>query len=65
LDGLQAAHLAVPYLNAAVLWLPLADSGLGWLLPAVAVGLVALALESVRGKGQVEEAGVEGRPSRS
>ncbi|KUM44808.1 branched-chain amino acid transport system II carrier protein [Pseudomonas sp. EpS/L25] len=65
LDGLQAAHLTVPYLNAAVLWLPLADSGLGWLLPAAGVGLVALVLESLRSKGPVEEPEVEGRPSRS
>ncbi|MDR6358063.1 LIVCS family branched-chain amino acid:cation transporter [Pseudomonas psychrotolerans] len=65
LDGLQAAHLAVPYLNAAVQWLPLADSGLGWLLPAVVVGVVALVLESLRPKGNAEEVDGEARPSRS
>ncbi|WP_288450583.1 branched-chain amino acid transport system II carrier protein [uncultured Pseudomonas sp.] len=65
LDGLQAAHLTVPYLSGAVQWLPLADSGLGWLLPAVVVGLAALVLESLRRGGRAPESEAEPDPSRS
>jgi LIVCS family branched-chain amino acid:cation transporter len=55
----------VPYLSGAVQWLPLADSGLGWLLPAVVVGLAALVLESLRRGGRAPESEAEPDPSRS
>ncbi|WP_347557154.1 branched-chain amino acid transport system II carrier protein [Robbsia sp. KACC 23696] len=55
LDGLHSAHLSVPLLSRWATSLPFAQSGLGWLLPALTVWALAWAYDALAGRARVAD----------
>jgi LIVCS family branched-chain amino acid:cation transporter len=50
LDGLHSAHLTVPLMSQWARALPLAQAGLGWVLPAVTVWILAWGYDALAGR---------------